>query len=987
MHTMNNKHTMWTAVLLSAAVLTAQQTPVEPGLAQQFARARLLEQQEGDLPAAERAYRAILGGGATGAVADQTALALGTLLWRLGRVDDAAPFLEQAIAAGGELGSRAKALRDGEDDAAKHQRAQYDKARQLCDRIVSLAYARRSAKEADHAIYDETRDTVIKDLLSLGEVGSQVIVANFDEVSGRGDLEKFYRNPDLLVFRDVLWLMDTAAARSYLVRVAEQEPVDWQRFLTASVTQCPPGLAQAVLRLLQVDDPAGIVQSQLRSVLGHLPANSLIDQIDIKHPAARSMLLYSLANRWLDLDSAEQQRIVAAEALWLPTTPVKNDPALALLQTFGAYGPRNAALLTWRKLAEMQPADWDGIFSPSGLQRQLGDTEVILLHTAMHRLTSADAAIRRRAEHQLGNIVAQAIHDWSPASIDNLLDCIDLGVCAGASERQHSWLSRLVEEANENHRVRLHGLLHRFSASSPLIEVSRRLTPDPALCAPLRHSFAALTKERTILWEDNSPVSWKHERPGNGSWPQHLEKLLGLMVHHADAELVDWLIALLGSDSEWATLVAQHLAELSERFDSSVLREALRTLLIWEAPPGTNFNPSIRARIFGELARLGDVAAIPLYPRAYELGLQKTSRISRGSQTSEAGRGIEWLGATSRRTAQQFMHGYQDGDLSTAWRLLLEGPSRLEVWTDIENSSSHFQIPTAVLSVVLPHLPALAATWPKSNEAMQTRQAWSNRLRSVLDTLRRLPIDQWQVDAELQATVRKLLTTAEPDLAVILCENLPRQVIADCVSESLQLLDRHKDSGPLVSALMRAGITPPLAVWQRLRAANQDQWLQMCLVLLQQPLSGELQALVEEVARSHAGTDVRAAAGKALARTIGAAAVPTLLQQLRDPADNVKKTAQAALDELRTLQEQQRFWQAAQAGVDTAPASTAAKLLLQAAPNQPKERRLLAIRAMGTLGEPAALPYLIDWSADPDSELAAAARQAFEAVQAAGKNR
>ena len=112
-----------------------------------------------------------------------------------------------------------------------------------------------------------------------------------------------------------------------------------------------------------------------------------------------------------------------------------------------------------------------------------------------------------------------------------------------------------------------------------------------------------------------------------------------------------------------------------------------------------------------------------------------------------------------------------------------------------------------------------------------------------------------------------------------------------------------------------------------------------------------------------------------------------MLRQLRDPSEDVKKAAQTALDELRTEQEQQRFWQQANAGVDTTPASTAAKLLLQAAPNQPKDRRLLAITALGTLGEPAALPYLIDYSAEADGQIAMAAKEALTAIHAAAARR
>ena len=67
-------------------------------------------------------------------------------------------------------------------------------------------------------------------------------------------------------------------------------------------------------------------------------------------------------------------------------------------------------------------------------------------------------------------------------------------------------------------------------------------------------------------------------------------------------------------------------------------------------------------------------------------------------------------------------------------------------------------------------------------------------------------------------------------------------------------------------------------------------------------------------------------------------------------------------------------------GLDASPASAAEKLLLQAKPGAPKAQRLLAIQSLGVLGVPEALPFLIDWSADPDGEVASAAQAAITAI-------
>nr|MBP8301287.1 HEAT repeat domain-containing protein [Planctomycetota bacterium] len=87
-----------------------------------------------------------------------------------------------------------------------------------------------------------------------------------------------------------------------------------------------------------------------------------------------------------------------------------------------------------------------------------------------------------------------------------------------------------------------------------------------------------------------------------------------------------------------------------------------------------------------------------------------------------------------------------------------------------------------------------------------------------------------------------------------------------------------------------------------------------------------------------------------------------------------------ALERIRFFQEQQAYWQNAKAGIDTSPANATAKLLAQAKPGEPKDQRLLALRSLAVLGSPESLPYLIDWTKDPDAEVAAAALEAVTTI-------
>lgn len=987
---MTKKHPLWTALLLAAAVVPAQQDPKTPppasvaDLPKQFARAQLLEQHEGDLGAAERAYRAILEAGATGPLAAQTNLALGTLLWRLARVDDAEPFLAQAIAAGGEIGQRAQALRDGQDEAAKFLQAQHEKARLLRDRLQDIASQKRNRPEVELPYYDKTLATVRDDLRSLGEAGATAVIAELDAEYERGNLEGYFRDADKVEFRKVLWSSDTQAARSYLLRVAAEEPLDWQRYLTAEVVSCPPGLAPAVLRLLEVADPAGIVQEQLRGLVSRLPVADMRAHLGTKNAAARRILLLSLAERWKDLATVDQGLILDAAAEWLPATPPADDASSALLRAFGTHGPRAAALLAWRHLANSPAASWANLYwSMSIGPRELGDAEVELLHVAMQRLPATDAATRLRAESGLGGMVTHATHDWSNASVDALLDCIELGLCADARAGDHPWLARLHAAANATQRLRLHSLLHRIGNPGRILQASRSQSATPSLCAPLRATFEAATHGRTIVWQNEEPVGWQDGGPASQNFARVLVDLIQLMVHHADAKLPGWLFARCQQEPRWAPLIVQPLVELSQRFDAPALREALRALLVWQPPAGETFRPQLRDCTFLELARLGDPAAIPLFPRAYELGLAPAQFRGR-APVNLNGRGITWLSAENQNGAVQSAHGYEREALRTAWRTLLESPSSEEVWADLEGFQGNFQIPSEVLSILVPLLPARHLAW---RAADQSKHNISNHMRRITYALRQVTEQAWQADAELQTNVRELLATADPDLATAVCYALPSALIAACAEPCLGLLARSSQPATLAPALLQAAIALPLPLWQQIFEQAEPHELQRVIALLPKPLPAELQPLVETAAGQHRSASVRIDATKALARTLGTAAVPTLLRQLRDPSEDVKKAAQTALDELRTEQEQQRFWQQANAGVDTTPASTAAKLLLQAAPNQPKDRRLQAITALGTLGEPAALPYLIDYSAEADGQITMAAKEALTAIHAAAARR
>ncbi|MCK5944644.1 MAG: HEAT repeat domain-containing protein, partial [Planctomycetes bacterium] len=125
---------------------------------------------------------------------------------------------------------------------------------------------------------------------------------------------------------------------------------------------------------------------------------------------------------------------------------------------------------------------------------------------------------------------------------------------------------------------------------------------------------------------------------------------------------------------------------------------------------------------------------------------------------------------------------------------------------------------------------------------------------------------------------------------------------------------------------------------------------------------------------------VRVLAAQILGAKVAKKAVPALIARLRDHDVSVREAAAEALTRIRFYHEQQAHWDRVLKGMDASPQSAVEKLLLQARPDQNKAQRLLAIKSLGVLGKPEALPFLIDWSQQSDREIAAAALAAIERI-------
>jgi len=110
--------------------------------------------------------------------------------------------------------------------------------------------------------------------------------------------------------------------------------------------------------------------------------------------------------------------------------------------------------------------------------------------------------------------------------------------------------------------------------------------------------------------------------------------------------------------------------------------------------------------------------------------------------------------------------------------------------------------------------------------------------------------------------------------------------------------------------------------------------------------------------------------------------VPILLGALADPDDKVSAAANTALERIRAVREQRETWEAWRAqGSALGPVPA----LLRKLGSENREVRIAAIRSLGVLEAPEALPALVELLESKDPGLVEAAREALQAIHASAR--
>ncbi|MCA9002216.1 MAG: HEAT repeat domain-containing protein, partial [Planctomycetes bacterium] len=132
--------------------------------------------------------------------------------------------------------------------------------------------------------------------------------------------------------------------------------------------------------------------------------------------------------------------------------------------------------------------------------------------------------------------------------------------------------------------------------------------------------------------------------------------------------------------------------------------------------------------------------------------------------------------------------------------------------------------------------------------------------------------------------------------------------------------------------------------------------------------------------------EIRRNACRALGQRLDADAVPALLEVLGDQDEEVRTAAREALQQIRFYHDEKARWERFFLGQELSTVGAAQRLLQQALPDQPVEQRVLAIRSLGMLAAPEALPFLIDWVGQGPDAVKAAGEEAIERILASGQS-
>jgi HEAT repeat protein len=958
--------TLGGALLLAAPVPALRSQTLDAQA--QLARAQLIEEQEGDLRSAEREYRALLDNKDAGAVHAEAALRLGRMLWRLDKKDDGRPFLERAVAAGGAVAAAATAVLQGQGPEGKQAQEIAQQAKDAIDRLTEHKPPVGDPAADLTWLGPAAMPTILHELEAL-RAGAIAQLPNVLTPSMQGVLERLEDHkvpPEKPNAVDVVrgavhlaravWAIGGADAERWLRAAAADSNLQWRRIVALAAKGAHESLLPVAGLLLDDRDPDGYVPVFALQLADRLPLERVVQLFASNVPFTRESARQSLERRdvWRPPGGA------AADAAMQPLEPLlvkalqNPDPQVAR-QAFRFLGSIAAASLR-ASLLYLQWLPRVPVFEASEvLNRGVSLAPLVDAARALGAVNPADGRDERR--WALLQPISAALSWDRVNTVEGVCQLVALGY--ERIRQGVSWLPDVVRQASSDAELQqIAALLPVCSQPSELSRAfAERILPATAVEPLQKRLELVLANEPPSQSAARNKATVRDARSSEAYW------LLLALGRTGSTSVLPVLRATIERRPDLLPEVAEAAHWLSLRNDDPSINALLRDLMVMEP-----LQPNTRDALFAELARRGDVEAIPRFARAYQLGLQASTRLSVAGVNIPR-TGVGWLSSYSENGQSHKLHGFDDAQLTAAWRAVLEGPAVIQALADASRVGR--DLPRVALQ---PVTEALLAHVDQLNEAKVSQYGNTNWQRSILLTVTGMVTDSAE-DAPCRAIVARLC--AHPQWGKTVFEGLVAPQVIAAMADDLRKLLGGPNGLEAMQRLNYGGIT--LTTDELLTCLRGPDNRYEFLEQLRPDAPPEIVREVVGMLKT-GDAHVRAGACEALGRFLSADAVPALLPMLRDPDASVVKVATEALDKIRQYQEQKAYWDQFQSGITTGRESATAKLLIQAKPGAPKEQRLLALRSLAALGAPEALPYLIEWTHDADAEVAQAAKDAIGTI-------
>ncbi len=956
-----------------AAGLGAQApAPTDPRA--ELAAVLAVEEQQGDLAAAERLYRERLAGADLSPAARALANArLGALLQRLGRAEEAAPFLAAAGAAAAPAGA----------DAAQ------DRARE-----VALA------EQATTLLADRTKpcdDDMVRALVWIGEPAVPAILAELADARKNGG-----NNERLTFLAGVLWQIGGPKAEAFLRAAAEDAKTPaWMVFGVWLVrSDSMLAVAEAFLAHPNFDVVRELTRSD--ALVDRMHASALLALAEQGGAQHRVLAMRLLAKR--QLTTAESARFAAAVEGGLRAT----DPALGraaadalttralqasvagvrlALQHVALRSPQDEGMMLWEEPADLRPAgarDVDPAVAADLWRLAMRGGEGLASH------------------HPCWGWLSQWIGRLAAVPGVGRID--DLFALASRGKPVWGTIATLINAGNAVAVLQQAPDLETLRQSGGLSALARLDLPREA--APILLRLAAADPEagwffgvegapgkvpsrHVVTSQTATTTGW-----GTNDWSNPSRGVYAVAAALASTGHPDALSPLLALLDRSGGEADEYLVFYLKRGDSEAARAAARTW--YEAVRTGTTNPpnaeTMRTtNLLLALLALGDPWALdqirgdePVLEHPYAAG-------------DDGG-----LGA--RRLPPAMLPPLQDAPSEAATAIRPPTP-RVRPVTPLAYLLAGDAVPPHPFSLAQVEAVLQRVFADRAGGGAPVRASLYERVAPTVrdDVLRLLArYDRSTQTTSGGATVSwmrlALQRLRERDGADGWTEWL-QAALASEATRYFALVELTKDEVlarlPQIEAFAKGGLGAtaaleaieragrPLDVASLVASDDQDVAVWAARRVMEGKATAPAAAMAPFLAAKSAW--IRLEAAQYFGRTLDDAAVPGLLAQLRDADEKVREAATAALQRIRFRHEQESHWTKLQAGIDARPEAALEKLLLQARRDEPKARRLLAIASLGALGKAEATPFLIEWIDDADAEVAAAAKAAVTQIHLAAK--